>query len=67
MLGPSLRMTKKESTPFPSPLGCAQKPPLNAHVDVSSRARGLKFGLRLYSVCSSSEATDETAHLRRLA
>ena len=41
-----------------------QKPPLNAHSDVSSRARGLNFGLSLhlhpYFVYASSEDSGET-------
>ena len=43
---------------------------LNACADVSSSARGLKFGLRLhvypYFVYTNSEGSGESAHLRRL-
>ena len=48
----------------------AQKLPLNAQVDVSSGARGLKFGTSLYIhtyfVYASSEGSGESAHVRRL-
>ena len=44
-----------------------QKPPINAHVDISSRARGLNFGLSLhlhpYFVFAISEGCGEGADL----
>ena len=43
-----------------------QKPPLNTHTDVSSRARGLNFSLSLglhpYFVYASNEGSGESAH-----
>ena len=49
----------------------AQVPLINAHVDISSKARGLHFGLcihlLLYFVYASSEGSGESAHERRLA
>ena len=48
----------------------AQMSPLNAHIDVSSRARSLNFdpGLHFHSyfVYASSETSGESAHMRRL-
>ena len=56
---------------FGTYIAYAQKSPLNAHIDVSDRARGLKFvpGLHLhpYFVYASSETSSESAHMRRLA
>ena len=49
----------------------AQKPPLNAHPDVSSRTRGLNVYLSPclcpYLVYTSSEGSGESVHMRRLA
>ena len=49
----------------------AQKSPLNAHADVSGRARGLNFSRSLHPhqnfVPVSSKGSDEPAHVRRLA
>ena len=46
-------------------------PPLNTHVDVSSRAIGLNLGLRLHLhtifVYVSSKGSDKSAHLGMLA
>ena len=43
------------------------KPPINAHVDLSSRTRGLNFGLSLclhpYFVYASSKDFVESAHM----
>ena len=48
----------------------AQKPPINAHTDVSSSARGLNLGqshyLHLYFVYMSRECSGESVHLPRL-
>ena len=48
----------------------AQKPPFSAHLDISSGARSLNFGLGLhlhsYVMHTSSEGSDETAHVRSL-
>ena len=49
----------------------AQTPLMNAHTDVFSGDRGLKFGLSLhlypYFLYASSEGSGESAHMRRLA
>ena len=49
----------------------AQTPPFNTRADVTRKARGLKFGLRLHLllcfVYASSEGSGETAHKHRLA
>ena len=49
----------------------AQKPPLNAHADLHTVARGLNFGLTLHLhqnfVYASSEGSGESARLCRLA
>ena len=49
----------------------AQMPLIIAHADVSSYARGLKFGLSFhlhpYFVHTSSKDSSEYAHMRRLA
>ena len=55
---------------FGTYIAYAQKPPLNAHIDVSDSARGLKFDLSPhlypYFVYASSETSGESAHMRRL-
>ena len=49
----------------------ARNDPINAHIDVSSGAKGLNFclshHLHPYAVYASSEGSSERAHLRRLA
>ena len=55
---------------FGTYIAYAQTSSLNAHIDVSDMARGLKFdpGLHLYPyfVYASSETSGESAHMRRL-
>ena len=52
-------------------IASVQMPLTNAHADVSSEARGLNFGLRLYPdpylVYARSECSSLSAHMRRLA
>ena len=49
----------------------AQESPLNAHVDVTSGARGINPGLSLqlylYFAYASSEGSGESVHMHRLA
>ena len=76
MLGPSLRMKKMRITPWGPALeilsiAYAQMPLINALADISSKARCINFDLSLrlppYFVYASSEGSDESAHMHRLA
>ena len=52
-------------------IACVQKPPLNAHANVSSGTRGLILGLRQHLlpcfVYTSSEGIGVCAHMRKHA